>query len=283
VRKVLILGCKGTLGQALMANFNLSEYEVVGWDREEADITSLDIKGKIIDLAPQLIINATGYNAVDKCEVDPLEKEVAYKINTEAPKFLAEVSKEIDAVFINYSSDYVFQGDKINGYAENDTPDPISVYGRTKYDGEKNVQSVGGKYYIIRPSRIFGKPGISNQSKKSFVDVMVGKIKESEIKVVDEERGSPTYAPDLADFTRQLVEQNLPYGIYHGANSGSCTWFEWAKEIFNILESGPKIMAVSGSEFPRPAKRPMYSELINTKTKLQRSWQEALKEYLTVV
>jgi len=109
---------------------------------------------------------------------------------------------------------------------------------------------------------------------------MIEKKDEEEIKVVNEEKGSPTYAPDLAKFTKNLIEQNFPFGIYHGTNSGACTWFEWAEEIFKILGYGPKLVAVSGGEFIRPAKRPMYSALINTKTKKQRSWQEALLEYL---
>jgi dTDP-4-dehydrorhamnose reductase len=283
MQKVLILGYKGTLGQALMAEFNLPDYEVVGWDREEADIISPDIKNKIVGLKPDVIINATGYNAVDKCEVDSIEKDLAYKINSEAPKQLAEVAKKIDAVFVNYSSDYVFKGDKKDGYTENDVPNPVSVYGESKLLGEKNIQSIGGRFYIIRPSRIFGKPGISTMSKKSFVDIMVEKKNEAEIRVVDEEKGSPTYAPDLARFTRMLIEGERPHGIYHGTNSGACTWYEWAEEIFKILNSHPKLVSVSGNEFPRPARRPMYSALINTKMPPQRSWQEALKEYLKTI
>ncbi|MFH2018579.1 MAG: sugar nucleotide-binding protein, partial [bacterium] len=176
--------------------------------------------------------------------------------------------------------DYVFKGDRPEGYKEDDAPNPISEYGKSKWEGEKNMQSVGGKYYIIRPSRIFGRAGASVSSKKSFVDIMLGKIDEKEIKVVNEEKGSPTYAFDLARFTRTLIESNKPYGIYHGANSGACNWHEWAQEIFAQKGRGPKIIPVKSSEFPHPALRPMFSELINTKMPKQRSWQEALKEYL---
>ena len=280
MRKVLILGHRGTLGQALVAEFEAVDYEVIGWDREEADITSLGTVNKILMLAPQIIINATGYNALDKAESDLREKEICFFINSEAPKRLAEVAKELDAVFVNYSSDYVFKGDKKEGYVEDDIPNPISVYGESKYLGEKNIQAVGGKVYIIRPSRIFGKSGISQMSKKSFVDIMLDKQDEAEIKVVNEEKSSLTYAPDLANFTRRIIEEDRSCGIYHGANSGACTWFEWACEIFKIIGKSPKVTPIPSSEYPRPTKLPQFSELLNTKMSLQRSWQEALKEYL---
>lgn len=280
MKKLLILGYKGTLGQALVAEFNLFGYEVIDWDREEADITSAGIEDKIFALAPDVIINATGYNALDKAETDPKEKEICFAINSESPKRLAAVAKRLDVVFVNYSSDYVFKGDKEDGYTEDDLPDPINVYGESKYLGEKNIQSIGGKFYIIRPSRIFGKPGISTMSKRSFVDIMVGKKNEPEIKVVNEEKGSPTYAPDLASFTRALIGGNKPYGIYHGANSGACTWYEWACEIFKIIGMSPKLTPIPSSDYPRPTKLPQFSELLNTKMPLQRTWQEALREYL---
>ncbi len=280
MQKILILGYKGTLGQALMVEFNSVDYEVIGWDREDIDITSPDLEDKILVLAPQVIINSTGYNAVDKAESDPKEKETCFAINSEAPKRLVEIAKKMDAIFVNYSTDFVFKGDKEEGYVEDDVPNPISVYGESKYLGEKNVQAVDGRYYIIRPSRIFGKSGISDQSKKSFVDMIVGKQDDAEIKVVNEEKGSPTYAPDLAKFTRMLIKEQKPFGIYHGTNSGACTWYEWAEEIFKILNKNPKLIPVSDSEFIRPAQRPMFSALLNTKTLPQRSWQEALREYL---
>lgn len=278
--KILILGAKGTLGQALIQEFNDFNYQVTAWDREEADLTDASTKEKILNLKPEIIINATGYNAVDKCEVDNQEKELAFKINAEVPEMLAQTAKELNAIFVNYSSDNVFFGDKESGYREDDLPNPINVYGKSKFEGEKLVQAVGGKYYIIRPSRIFGIPGISAMSKKTFIDIMIDKKNETEIKLVHEEKSSPTYAPDLAKFTRELVESNKPFGIYHGANQGACTWYEWAAEIFKIVGFSPKLTPVPRSGFPRPSKCPMFSELLNTKTPLQRSWQDALREYL---
>jgi dTDP-4-dehydrorhamnose reductase len=279
MKKVIILGAKGTLGQYLVEEFK-KDYEVLAWDREDFDITGDGFKEKIISVIPDIIINATGYNAVDKAETDEKEKALAYLINGQAPKTIAEAAKEINGIFVNFSTDFVFKGDKQEGYKEDDATNPVSEYGKSKLEGEKNVQAVGGKYYIIRPSRIFGRAGTGASSKKSFVDIMLGKINDEEIRLVNEEKGSPTYAPDLARFVRALIESGKPYGIYHGTNSGACNWYEWAQEIFAQVGRSPKLIPVKSSEFFHPAPRPMFSELINTKMPEQRSWQEALREYL---
>lgn len=279
MKKVLILGAKGTLGQGLVVEFQRNGYEkVIGWDHEDGDITDENIFIKIAALKPEIIINATGYNAVDKAETD--EAELAHKINAEAPKKLAEIAKKIGAVFVNYSTDYVFGGENKEGYKEEDKTSPISEYGRSKEAGEREVVAAGGKYYIIRLSRLFGQPGKSASSKKSFVNIMLGKIGEPVVKVVNEEMDSPTYAPDLAAFTRAIIEKNMPFGIYHGANRGVCTWYEFAVEIFKIKQAAVNLQPVPASEFPRPARRPAHSELLNTKMPPQRPWQKALKEYL---
>ncbi|OGH94985.1 MAG: dTDP-4-dehydrorhamnose reductase [Candidatus Magasanikbacteria bacterium RIFOXYD2_FULL_41_14] len=280
VTKVLILGAHGTLGQALVAEFNLPEYVVVGWDREEADVESPQIGRRLVTQKPDIIINATGYNAVDWAEANDDEKNACFKLNAIVPERLAKAAKELKAIFVNYSSDYVFKGDKIEGYKENDKPDPISVYGQSKYEGEKAVVAVGGKYYIIRPSRLFGPVGSSRSVKKNFVDIMIAKKNDSFVKVVNEEEASPTFSLDLAYLTRQIIEQKKPYGIYHGANSGRCNWYIFAQELFKILGKQPKLIPVLGCEFPRAAKRPQYSVLLSTKLSPQRSWQEALEVYL---
>lgn len=279
---ILILGAKGTLGQELARVFSAAGYLVTAWDREDVDITTSAAKEKIITLNPRIIINATGYNAVDKAESEPEAKNLAFLLNATAPKMLAETAKEIDAVFVNYSTDFVFKGDRPEGYLETDTPNPISVYGQSKAEGEKLVSAVGGKYYIIRLSRLFGKPGASELSKKSFVDIMKDKQSLETVDVVNEESGSPTYAPDLAHFTLSLIQDLPSFGIYHGANSGQCNWYEWALEIFKLLKAPIQVNSISGMAMSRPAKRPQYSALVNTKRPPQRSWSEALREYLSM-
>jgi len=282
--KVLILGAKGMLGQELVREFNISGNEVIGWDKEELDITDYEAtQKKIAELNPSILINAVAYNLVDKIEEDPNIFELAKNINGEAVGNLARVCKENNITFVHYSSDYVFRGDNCAGYKEEDKVNPVNKYGEIKAIGENQVLNIGGKFYIIRLSKLFGKPAVSTGAKKSFVDIMIwlategGKI---HLDLVDEEFGCITYAPDLAKLTRSIVEDNKSFGIYHGSNSGVCSWYEWAKEIFKLKDIRIDITPVSGDKFPRPAKRPMYSELLNTKLPQQRSWQEALKEYL---
>ncbi|MFA6131737.1 MAG: dTDP-4-dehydrorhamnose reductase [Patescibacteria group bacterium] len=276
--KVLVIGAKGMLGQELAQVF--SDQEVLAWDREDCDILNFEeMRGKIISAAPSLIINATGYNNVDKAEGEG--KEAAFKLNAEAPAGLAKIAKELNATFVNYSSDYVFSGEGTEGFSEEASLTPTSEYGKSKAEGERLIQEVGGKIYIIRPSRIFGVKGTGENVKESFVDLMIRlSAEKNEFNMVDSELTSPTYAPDLARRTREIVE-NYPPGVYHGANSETCTWYGFAKEIFHLIgRDDIKLIPVGADAFPRPAKRPTCSILLNTKLPPARSWQAALKEYL---
>ncbi len=275
--KILIIGAHGMLGQELASTFK--DNELLLWDRRELDIVNREmVRQKLNEVNPDLVINSAAYNAVDEAEKNPL---IAYEVNYEGPRNLAQVTKELDTTFIQYGTDYVFDGSNQFGYDENHVTHPISNYGRSKLAGEQAVAAVGGKYYIIRPSRIFGKPAISEGAKKSFVDVMrtLAETK-TELTLVHEEVASPTYAPDLAQLTKYIFDNQLPFGLYHGANEGACTWHDFAQEIFRILNKEIKLTPVPGSHFPRPAARPAYSQLLNTKLPKQRSWQSALEEYL---
>jgi len=283
--QVLIIGHKGMLGQELKKVFETNGHEVTGCDREELDITDTEaLKSKLDKLKPELVINATAINAVDKIEDTPEMYELAKNVNGLAVGQLAKLCKERKIILVHYSSDYVFKGDNDNGYPEDSPCDPVNKYGETKALGEKLLQENTDQYYLIRLSKLFGKPALSEGAKKSFVDTMISLVTEggkTHLDVVDEEKSSPTYAPDLVNLTYRLVSQKLPYGIYHGSNTGICTWYEWAKEVFNLKGITVDITPVSGDKFPRPAKRPTSSELINTKLPGERSWQEALKEYLS--
>ncbi|MCK9379335.1 MAG: NAD(P)-dependent oxidoreductase [Candidatus Moranbacteria bacterium] len=307
MKKILIIGSNGMLGQELVDVFGDDEdCNVVAWNRENIDITdSTQIEMKLKEVKPNVIINATAYNAVDKCEEDEKEYETAKNINGKAPGYLAQIAKEMGAIFVHYSSDYVFgkemppipeptgctgscascglHNDYIPeiGFDEEVEPSPVNKYGKTKLMGEKSVQKKGEKYYIIRTSKIFGKPGATESAKKSFFDVMleVGK-KNKEVKVVDEETSCFTYAPDLARKTKEIVEAKKEFGIYHVVNSDPCTWYEAVLELYKIKKIKTEVIPVSGDEFPRPAMRPFFSVLLNTKLNPLRSWKEALGEYL---
>lgn len=277
---VLILGAQGMLGQELVLEGQRLGHKIIALDRDQIDVAASDAEEKLAALAPEVIINAIGYNAVDEAET-PEGFIRAQQLNAEIPERLARLARILGIPFIHYSSDFVFDGENEDGYAEDAMPHPINAYGRSKVDGEVRLQKIGGHYYLIRISRLFGAPATSSLGKKSFVDVMKGlAFEKPEINLVDSERGTPTYAPDCATATFALLADHAPAGIYHLANSESCTWYEFGKAVFKEL-SAPIIARPVGPEvFPRPAQRPRVSPLINTKRPQARSWRVALHEYL---
>ncbi|MDO8667792.1 MAG: dTDP-4-dehydrorhamnose reductase [bacterium] len=282
--KILILGAKGSLGRQLMKVFAEGN-EVLGWDRGEIDITDRElILRKVEEVKPELVINAAAYNAVDKCEDNDEEYELAKKLNIDGPKFLAEICLKIGATLIHYSTNYVFNGEKDSGYVETDEPKPINRYGKSKFHGEKRILELSGqglKWYLVRTSKLFGPRGQSEMAKANFFDIMLeqGKNKAS-VEVVDDEASCFTYTPDLAKATRELVDGGYGYGIYHLTNSGACTWYEAAVELFKLAKIETEVKPIAGDKLVRPAKRPKYAVLLNTKLPPLRNYQEALKEYL---
>jgi len=270
--KILILGHKGMLGHELVEVFK-NGHELVLRDRDQIDISRKEeVIEKVSKLCPDVVINAAAYTAVDEAEHN---KNLAYKVNGCAVGFLATVCKEIDALFIHFSTDYVFDGENHNGYKENHSYNPINMYGKSKALGEKMIFDISSKYYIIRTSWLFGKNG------KNFVETMLRLAKEKkDIRVVNDQFGSPTYAKDLASEVRKLVESQNQSGIYHITNSETCSWYDFAVKIFELSNLNLKVKPIKTEEFPTPAKRPIYSMLINTKLPPMRKWEEALKSYL---
>ncbi|MEA1962704.1 MAG: NAD(P)-dependent oxidoreductase [Patescibacteria group bacterium] len=293
--KVLILGAKGTLGSQIEKVFSVDN-QVFAWDFNDIDITDKKNLGdKINKIKPEIIINTAAYNAVDKCEEDAREFELAKKINGKAVGYLADVALKNNSLFAHYSSDYVFGGHtpavvleakKNGGFSENFEPCPGNNYAITKLMGEWEIlrrKNKNLKYYIIRLSWLFGPNGTSKNSKPSFFDLMIDlSKKQEELKVVDDEVSSFTYAPDLALATQNLILSKKKFGIYHITNSGQASWFEAMQVLFDMFKSDTRVRPVSGSVFPRPAKRPQYSALKNTKLKPLRNYEEALKEYLKI-
>jgi dTDP-4-dehydrorhamnose reductase len=307
--KILILGAKGMLGQELVQIFKKDNgYKVLAWDKEDLDIAnSAAVYRKIKAVRPSIIINSAAYNAVDKCEEDKRDFALAKKINGLAPGYLAKTAKKIGAVLIHYSTDYVFNGqpdiseptgcahncgncglhkDFVPqiGFAEDAKPNPISKYGKSKLMGEKEVAINTKKYYLIRTSKLFGKPtriDLPAGGKKSFFEMMLELGKKNKVvRTVDEEIGCFTYAPDLAKKTKEILESKKPFGIYHIVNSEPCTWYEATLELYQQAKVKTRVIPVSSMEFPRPAKRPALSVLLNTKLNPLRDWKEALGEYL---
>lgn len=283
--KILILGTKGNLGTQLYNSFiQEKDFEVFAWDREEVDVFNQnELVLKIKDLKPKIIINAIAYNAVDKCEVDEEEYKKALYLNAEFPKILALVSKEINSLLVHYSSDYVFNGneDKQEFY-ENDKPNPVNKYGFTKRQGEINIEkNLENQYYVIRTSKLFGPKGLSEFSKKSFFDVM-GELAGSQetLKVVDEELSCFTYTKDLAQYTKELIQENPASGVYHFVNKNPHTWYSALKLFLRLKNKDINLEPVSSQEFPREAQRPKYSILKNTKFKPMPTLESALRDYI---
>jgi dTDP-4-dehydrorhamnose reductase len=303
--KILIIGAKGMLGQELAKIFKSDkDYKVIAWDKEDLDIANeVAVSKKIKVIHPEIIINSAAYNAVDKCE-EPKEYKIAQKINGLAPGYLAKIAKKIGATLIHYSTDYVFSGMPKTeepkgcahscftcelhkgfqteiGFKEDDKPKPINKYGKTKLLGEQEIQKNTKKYYLIRTSKLFGKPANAPGAKRSFFDLILESGKKNKsVKVVNNETSCFTYAPDLARKTKEIIDAKKPFGIYHITNSGACTWHEAALELYRQKKLKTKVIPIASSDLTRSAKRPAVSVLINTKLNPLRSWKEALKEYL---
>ncbi len=283
--KIIILGSKGNLGHQLQEVFIQDDkYQVFAWDKNDCDITDKDkLSRKINKVKPSIIINATAYNAVDKCEESEEEYLLAKKINGKAVGYLADIAINSNCVLVHYSTDYVFKGDKKEGYQENDEPAPINNYGRSKLMGEQELlRREGLKFYLIRVSKLFGPQGQSEMAKESFFDLMKRLAEEKdELNIVDEEVSLFTYTPDLAFATKKLIEEKKDFGVYHLPNGGSsATWHEATQKLFEILGKDIKINPIGADKFPRPAKRPNYSILLNTKFEKLSPWSEALEDYL---
>jgi len=283
---ILILGSQGNLGTQLTKIFSV-DYETVSWDKEEVDALDFPLLNvKIRELAPTLIINTVAYNAVDKCE-DKAGQEIALKLNRDLPARLADLARELKAVLIHYSTDYVFNGvENKQEFIESDTPNPINKYGESKFLGEREIlkrAERGLNYYLIRTSKLFGPSGTSAQAKPSFFDIMLDLAQtKKELTVVNEELSCFTYTPDLAEATKRLWEIEAPFGIYHLINEGPCTWYEAAAELFRLRKLKITLKAIRSENLLRAARRPKYSVLKNLKIKKLRPFKEALREYLTV-
>lgn len=270
-KKILLFGGSGMLGHALQTV--LTDFDVVTPTHAEVDITNREEVIAYVDtIAPHIIINAAAYTAVDKAES---EEVLATRINGEAPGNLAESAKNIGALLIHYSTDYIFDGSNPSGYTEDATEfAPLNAYGRGKLIGEERILQSGCRYCVIRTSWLFGPHG------KNFVDTMLRLgTEKSELNIVADQIGCPTYTLDLAEATHTLV-QSGETGIFHLTNSEPTTWADFATEIFRLSGLSTQVHKIPTSAYPTPAKRPACSILLNTKRPQLRSWKEGLRDYL---
>lgn len=275
--KIIITGAQGQLGQELVKQLDKKyEYDVIKTDRDTLDITNIEnVNTFILDQNPDVVINCAAHTAVDLCETDI---ENAYKINAIGPRNLAIVCEKIGAKLVQVSTDYVFDGNGTRPYREDDITCPNSVYGTSKLMGENFVREFCSKYFIVRTAWLYGEGN-------NFVRTMI-KLSEtnSELNVVNDQIGSPTSTVDLAKAIIDLIHTEH-YGIYHGTCEGQCSWYDFAKKIFEIKKIDIKVNPVTSDEFKRPAPRPKYSVLDNFMLKLAglnsfRKWEDSLEEYL---
>lgn len=269
----LVVGHQGMLGHDLMA---VLPGEVRGVDLEEIDITSLpSVQKVLLTLKPAVVINAAAYTDVDGCESNA---DQALAVNGEGVAYLAMVCREIGAKLVQVSTDYVFDGTKGSPYIEDDPTGPLSVYGQSKLAGEMNA-AVAPDHLIVRTQWLYGLHG------KNFVETMLRLGGEKrELSVVDDQIGSPTWTVDLARAIRALLEKDCR-GIYHAANSGTCSWNEFARAIFTAAGLAVTVKPMPTSELGRPAPRPLYSVLdcgrLGRDTGFTpQPWQDALHQYL---
>ncbi len=277
--KILITGSNGMLGHDLQDVLK-DKHELILTTSKTLDITDKDNTIKVIEENnPDIVINSAAYTDVDGCEEN---QELAYSVNGEGVRNLALACRQIDCPLVHISTDYVFDGTARDPIAEDGEIGPISIYGKSKLEGEKAIQEILDKYFIVRTAWLYGING------KNFPKTMLELAKNhSEITVVYDEVGTPTYTPDLAYGISQLIETDY-YGVYHLTNSGSCSWCEFARYIFEVANKDVKVIPVTASEFARPAPRPSYS-VLNNKNWIDngfeplRSYKEAIKEYIELI
>jgi len=292
--RIVILGAAGRLGAALARSYR-EKFDVVDFNHAQLDLANRDqIKTKLSPLSFDLLLNCGAFTNVDLCES---KREEAFAINAEAPKLLAEICRDKKAKLIHFSTDYVFDGDKREPYVEEDPPKPISAYGKSKWVGEENVLAVDDHHLVVRLSWVFGP------DRPSFIDAMIKRAGEEEqIDAVADKFSTPTYTSDIARMLPQFFDVDVPGGILHFANTGQCSWQEYAQHAIDCchklkiplkaktvgamkMSEMTRLRQGSGGQASWVARRPVYSVLSTAKyTKLTgitpRSWRDAVSDYI---
>lgn len=281
--KILVTGCRGMLGRELVNRLNSIsgsqnlQLEVIATDCEHLDITHhINTIRFAAQIKPDTIVNCAAFSNVDACETQISD---AFAVNAIGAGNIAFAAKQTGAKVIHISTDYVFDGTKIAPYKETDKPNPLSIYGKSKLEGELAVQEITDNYAIIRTAWLFG------QYRKNFVTSMLDLAeKNRSLSVVADQYGCPTYTEDLSNAIWMAIQLDLK-GIYHVTNSGTCSRYGWAKKIFELTGSQASVLPIKTADYKRAASVPQNSSLDCAKYaqasgQKMRSWQEALEEYL---
>ena len=277
MNNILVTGSTGQLGSDVVKELLKRGYSTLSPNRSEFNLCSEDnIRNYILNSNCESIVHCAAYTQVDKAED---EKDLCIKINATATKHIVKCAKILDIPMIYISTDYVFDGTKDGEYTENDETNPINIYGESKLAGEKYVQEILDKYYIVRTSWVFNING------KNFIETMLRLSKaNNQLSIVNDQIGSPTYTKDLSRLLVDMLETSK-YGLYHATNEGYCSWYEFANTIFKLANINIDIKAINSNEYASRAKRPMNSKLSKDKLieygfKPLPHWEDALKDYL---
>ena len=269
-RRILVTGANGMLARDLCPMLEDADFEVIETTRNELDVTDeLQVRRVISDVKPDYVAHCAAYTNVDKAEEEP---ETAELVNAKSAEYIAKACNSNNAIMIYISTDYVFDGTKKTPYVSDDTTNPTGAYGLSKLHGEEAVRKFCPAHYIIRTSWLYGHHG------KNFVETMISLAEKTELKVVDDQVGCPTWTVDLSDAIISFIDEEPPFGTYHACGAGSTSWYGFAKEIFDLMSLNVNLIPCTTEEFPRPAKRPAYSVMDNEG--LLRDWKQALQEYI---
>jgi dTDP-4-dehydrorhamnose reductase len=281
--KVAVIGANGQLGRDVSREFIVNGDEVCELSHSDIEICSLESVIEVLGAAkPRIIVNTAAMHNVEGCEKEPLK---AYEINALGSRNLAHVARQIGAVLIHVSTDYVFDGSKKKPYLETDPAMPLNVYGNTKLAGEAFIQSTVDKYFILRTSALYGTNPCRAKGGRNFVELMLKLASErDELRVVDDEFVSPTSTSELAKQILVLSRTDN-FGLYHTTAEGSCTWYQFAAKIFELTDVTTRLTVATPNEFPSKVPRPKYSVLENNALKVLglnsfRTWEEGLLSYL---
>lgn len=282
--KIAVIGANGQLGHDVVRAFADQGDEVRALTHEDIELSSLEsVMGCLRATRPEVVVNTAAMHHVESCELQPGR---AHEVNVVGARNLATATRDQGSALIHVSTDYVFDGTKGEPYVESDQPHPLNVYGKTKLDGERFVQDINPKHYILRTAALYGIHPCRAKAGQNFVDLMLRLARErGRVRVVDNEFTSPTATADLARQIAALSRSDL-YGLYHATAESSCSWHAFAREIFRVADVSVTLEVASPNEFPAKVPRPAYSVLENCGLKSQnlnlfRPWQDGLHTYLS--
>ncbi len=281
--KVAVVGASGQLGSDLVRVFReAAKYEILPLVHTQIEITDRESVERVLaDVHPDVVINCAAFHRVDECEERP---EEGLHVNALGALHVADACSRLGALCVYISTDYVFEGKKRTPYAEDDTASPVSIYGIAKLAGEHLVRNVCPRHFVVRTSGLYGVAGSSGKG-GNFVETMIRLAKEAKpIRVVNDQVLTPTYTKDLARKMHELLE-NEAYGLYHITNAGSCSWYEFAGKVFELLNIKPDFGPTSTAAYRLKARRPEYSvlareRLVSLGLDDLRPWRDALEAYL---